>query len=659
VPDTRNRAAAGTIAAAGGTLLAAGLALVLLAVPARAEKERPWLEIESPSFRLVTDAGANAGRRTARRFEQIRAALETALPKARMGEHPFTIVAARDESSLRALVPAWWERPGGVRPAAVFQLDPHFPVVLLRVDIPESEDEQDRYAQAYWGYAAHLVTRVAPDLPLWAERGLAQFYAHTTVQADKVLLGRASLDDLRTLKEDGLMPSAALLAVDRSSPDYLDEKRLRRFDAQSWLLVHYLMLGDKGAHRSLLGQLVTRASGGPQPAVPAAQLLGDLRQLDRALETYLRNRGFYMESVPLAAPASTETSPERPLSPAQVHVLRATIHLASDRRADARSQLDAALRLDPDLAAAHEALASLLWRQNDPVAARREAERAQQLAPDRPLAREILQQMSEHVLVQLPGASRLGRAPTLAALERQCETADLEACWLLAGTLIDGRGVPANAARGVALAEQACDGGKADACVDLAARFRDGRGVARDAARSLSLQEKACQLGKLQECLGAASDYENGEGVSPDVARADRLYSTACDHGEVTGCTALAWALLSGEHMPKDAKRATALLEKACAAKDGSSCVRAGIIYFEGTGVAKNLRQAATLFEAGCAAGQAAGCANLGRMHGAGLGVPRDPVKAAALLGRACQAGDPSACAEAKPAATARPRHQP
>ena len=70
----------------------------------------PWHEVKSAHFTVITDAGEKAGRRTAWQFEQIRSALVTIWPWAKIDSgRPFVVFAARDESTLKTLGPQFWE----------------------------------------------------------------------------------------------------------------------------------------------------------------------------------------------------------------------------------------------------------------------------------------------------------------------------------------------------------------------------------------------------------------------------------------------------------------------------------------------------------------------------------------------------------------------
>jgi tetratricopeptide (TPR) repeat protein len=101
---------------------------------------------------------------------------------------PFLIVAAKDERTMKSPLPTYWEQKGGIRWAGVGESDSVRDFVVLRADA--STADPDRYAFAYWNYAASVITSSYPGLPLRAARGLADLYAHTTLHADHARLDR-------------------------------------------------------------------------------------------------------------------------------------------------------------------------------------------------------------------------------------------------------------------------------------------------------------------------------------------------------------------------------------------------------------------------------------------------------------------------------------
>src|SRR5215475_9279822 len=83
------------------------LTLVLVARDARAG-EPQWVEVHSPNFSVVTDAGDKRGREVALRFEQMRAAFGSLLIKTNVNlPIPLQIVAFRNTQEIRQVAPLW------------------------------------------------------------------------------------------------------------------------------------------------------------------------------------------------------------------------------------------------------------------------------------------------------------------------------------------------------------------------------------------------------------------------------------------------------------------------------------------------------------------------------------------------------------------------
>src|SRR5690349_20422891 len=93
--------------------------LISFAHPAFAAND--WIEVKSAHFVVVSDAGQGAARTTAWQFEQIRNVLATLWPWAHVDlDKPLLVFAAKDEQTMKALVPQYWQEKGSVHPATVW-----------------------------------------------------------------------------------------------------------------------------------------------------------------------------------------------------------------------------------------------------------------------------------------------------------------------------------------------------------------------------------------------------------------------------------------------------------------------------------------------------------------------------------------------------------
>src|ERR1700736_363200 len=68
--------------------------------------EPQWIEVHSPNFSVVTDAGEKRGREVAMRFEQMRAVYGVLITKAKVNlPIPLQIVAFRNTKEMRQVAP--------------------------------------------------------------------------------------------------------------------------------------------------------------------------------------------------------------------------------------------------------------------------------------------------------------------------------------------------------------------------------------------------------------------------------------------------------------------------------------------------------------------------------------------------------------------------
>jgi hypothetical protein len=97
-------------------LFTAALSGILLgSCAASASAKEFWVEVRSPNFTVLSNAGEKEARRIADQFEQFREVFRATLPQFRveLGK-PLIIFAVKDEDSLKLLLPAFG-RPKATR----------------------------------------------------------------------------------------------------------------------------------------------------------------------------------------------------------------------------------------------------------------------------------------------------------------------------------------------------------------------------------------------------------------------------------------------------------------------------------------------------------------------------------------------------------------
>lgn len=328
--------------------------VVAVGAPAR-EKAETWLEVRSPHFLVVTNAGEKQARRVADQFERIRSVFHMAFPSMRVDPNaPIIVIATKDERSFKSLVPESWLQKGQLKRSGMFLRGPEKNYVLLRIDA----EGQNPYHIVFHEYTHLLLSKNKPSLPLWLDEGLAEFYGNSEILGKEVGLGRPSEAHVVLLRENKLLPLDTLFAVNHSSPYYNEEDKGSIFYAECWALTHYLMK-QRHDNKAPLVDLMTLLSQGVETSTATARAFGDLKELQKALEAYVRQSTFYYMRMKGSTEVDEDAFKLRELSPAESAVARGDFLVYNRRYLDAKSLLEDALRLEPDNAQAQESMGFL------------------------------------------------------------------------------------------------------------------------------------------------------------------------------------------------------------------------------------------------------------------------------------------------------------
>ena len=649
--------------------MAAGL---LLGAPSRAAE--PWVEVRTPHFVVASDAGEKEARRIGRRFEEIRAVFTQVWPWARVDPvRPVVIVAVRDEKGLRAFLPGYWERKEGVRPAGVFLDAAHRHYVALRTDTtdvpPGAREAVNPFHVLQHEYVHAVVGLNFERLPTWLNEGLAEFWGNTVIQRDAVEEGRPLPFHIFLLRERPLLPIDALLAVAPGSPHYDERDRANIFYAQSWALVHMLILSPDPGRAGQLNRYAQLLKAGREADPAAREAFGDTGALGKELERYVRRLTFRYRRRPLSVTADGSAWPTRRLAPAEVLALRGDFLLATGRDGEALALLEGALRLDSGQGQAQLAMALHHWREQEADEARAWAGRA--AASGAGFFAHYLHGM----LLAASSAEEDRRSAQSALAEAARLNPDYAPAHAAGATLAASLGAPpettlplarravalepADASHRIALASLLAQAGRLD---EAKAEARRARAIARDSGERDAAQrllevfalpaagpapagaETLCERGDARACLGLAERYRTGTASHRDPARALRYYHRACDAGDADGCAGLGWALERGDGAPVDPPGAAAAYGRACEAASTWACVRLGALLVDGEGVARDDTRAAAYFTRGCREELPEACSRLASLHESGRGVAKDLGRATQLYEEACSGDDPWSC---------------
>jgi Tfp pilus assembly protein PilF len=341
--------------------------LALLCVPAHADSAPAWVQVTTPHFTVVTDAGEKQARHIAGQFERMQAVFQKLIPSARSDSGaPIVVLAVKNRRDFQTLEPAEYLAKGSLNLAGLFLQANERCYILVRLD---AEGEHP-YSTVYHEYT-HYITRRG-NLPLWLNEGIAEFYQNTDIDAHEVRLGQPSNDDIQFLRTQSLLPLPTLFAVDHGSPYYHDEQKGSIFYSESWALTDLLMINDFRNKTSLLPNYIKALAAGQTSITAAVTAFGDLKRLQDALDTHVSHGDYAFLRLPITIPIDEAAFPLVALTPPDADAYRADVLVSDGRTDDAQKLLDSILASDPNNALAHESEAMLYLRKGQFDAARKE-----------------------------------------------------------------------------------------------------------------------------------------------------------------------------------------------------------------------------------------------------------------------------------------------
>jgi tetratricopeptide (TPR) repeat protein len=358
--------------------LLACLALFALAHPNRCAAKDSWIEVESPHFKIVSNAGEGQARKIADQFEQFRELFHTSFPKFRVDlGKPLVIFAVKNEDTLKLLLPSFWEVKGRMHPAGIFMPGEARDYVAVRTDV----ESDNPYEVVYHEYTHAIMNLNFQGLPIWLGEGLAEFFGNSTIHDNDVEIGKIPRSHLKVLQANRLIPIDALIQAGSDSPYYNEQNRASVFYAESWAIVHYLRMDPEARKRQLLATFLAAWDANGNQLEAATKAFGDLKKFSSAMEAYARRQTFFYDRVATTIHANPKSYTSRALSPGEVAAEEALFYLQTHRPKEARASTAEALQADPNLALAHEASGLIAYRDADYPAAEKEFARAIELSP--------------------------------------------------------------------------------------------------------------------------------------------------------------------------------------------------------------------------------------------------------------------------------------
>src|SRR3954470_1942380 len=292
-------------------------------VPSVRASEPQWVEVRSPNFSVITDAGERRGRDAALRFEQMRSAFGTLMTKATVKiPVPLQIISFRNTKEIRQVAPLFHGKPTQV--AGLLQGGADRSFIMLDMSV------EDPWTTVFHEYAHQLMNgNVQTESDPWFEEGFAEYFSSIEVDGKEAHIGKIPDEDFLILRQVGMMKVADLFKVEHYSETYNANGNSRTsFYVESGLLVHYLYDNQLVPKAGVYLDARNTKHASVEEAIQQAFGMS-ATQLDKTLRGYFLTGHYRYYKIPAPANISEKNYTSRPLTSSDAAAVMADIHLHS------------------------------------------------------------------------------------------------------------------------------------------------------------------------------------------------------------------------------------------------------------------------------------------------------------------------------------------
>ena len=330
-----------------------------------------WTSVRSKNFLLLGNASEKEIRQVGVRLEQFREVFSRLFTSLKVDSPvPTTVIVFKNDESYRPF-------KLNANSAGYFQPGPDVNYITLKLQ-SDVNSQQDPFGIILHEYTHLLVRNTSANVPTWFNEGLAEYYSTFSITADqKVVVGRPIANHVYLLRENKMLPLRTLFQVDQKSPYYNERDKQSIFYAESWALMHYLILGKDGQRMTQLSKFVELISASmPMEQAFQQAFAMTFESMEKELRAYVQRDRYPILSGSFQSKVGYDSSMQAaPITEAEARAYLGDLLLKSNR-ADAEVYLQKALTLDPDLPMANASLGLLRVRQGKHDEARKRLERA-------------------------------------------------------------------------------------------------------------------------------------------------------------------------------------------------------------------------------------------------------------------------------------------
>lgn len=342
--------------------------LLVVSQPTSVSAKDNWVSVRTKNFYMIGNAGEKEIRQVGLRLEQFREVFTRLFPHMRFNTPvPTTVVVFKSHSSYGPFKPH-------ANTAGYFQAGPDVNYITLTTEL---NGEQDPFNVIFHEYTHLLVNNTFENAPLWFNEGLAEYYSTFKITDDrKIGIGYPISNHVYLLRDSKMLPLRTLFEVDHKSPHYNESKKQGIFYAQSWALMHYLLIGKAGKGEQLAKFLELQTANVPMDKAFQDSFGVPYETIEKDLKNYVKQSRYNVLDGHFENKLQLDTNTEAtPLTEAEAQAYLGDLLLHSYRQ-DAYKYLQKALQLDPNLGMAHASLGMAYFREGKVEQARASLEKA-------------------------------------------------------------------------------------------------------------------------------------------------------------------------------------------------------------------------------------------------------------------------------------------
>ncbi|MBO0723201.1 MAG: DUF1570 domain-containing protein, partial [Blastocatellia bacterium] len=312
--------------------------------------------MKSKHFLLVGNASETDIRKVATKLEQFRDVFSRLFPNTNLNSPvPITVIVFKNRSSYLPFMPAYQGKITEV--AGYFQPGEDLSYITLTAEM----GQENPYSTIFHEYVHALTTDNTSNSPPWLSEGIAEFYSSFEISDGdkKVIVGKPISSHVYLLRENKFLPLPQLFAVNHESPEYNERDKKGVFYAQSWALVHYLLLGNNGQRRPQFIKyldLLLNKKDKPVDESFREAFQTDYQTIEKELKNYIGRNSYPAEIFTSQQKMEFDSTMESgQISEAEwnYYLGDLLLHLY---RTDSEKYLQKAISLDPNLAVAYASL---------------------------------------------------------------------------------------------------------------------------------------------------------------------------------------------------------------------------------------------------------------------------------------------------------------